>query len=58
MATHGVYTFEQPTELIAPIESESAIQVAIGTAPVNIMKNPSVNEPILTNSYPEAVEKL
>lgn len=58
MATHGVNTFEQPTELIAPIESESAIQVAIGTAPVNMVKNPNVNEPILTNSYPETVEKL
>lgn len=56
--THGVIVNEVPTTLLAPIQSDSAIQVAVGTAPVNLATTPSVNVPVLANSYAEAVEKL
>lgn len=58
MATHGVIVNEIPTTLLAPIQSDSAIQVAVGTAPVNLAASPGVNVPVLTNSYAEAVTKL
>jgi len=56
--THGVIVTEIPTTLLAPIQSDSAIQVAVGTAPVNLATSLNVNVPVLANSYAEAVEKL
>lgn len=57
---HGVYVTENPTALAAPAESTSGVQVVIGTAPVNMLKNPAaaVNVPLLANSYAEAVEAV
>lgn len=57
---HGVYIQENPTSIIPPIVSNSGVQVVIGTAPVNLVKEPydSVNKPILAYSWKEAVEKL
>lgn len=53
---HGIYVSENPTSLSKPVLS-AAVQVIIGTAPVNLVKDPSkaVNVPLLANSYDEAV---
>lgn len=58
--THGVYVQELPTSVIAPIVADSAVQVIVGTAPVNLLDDPSsaVNKPLLANSFTEAVTKV
>jgi phage tail sheath protein FI len=60
MSKHGIYIYESATPIAAPIESSSAVQVVIGTAPVNMVEDPSavVNKPILANSAQEAIEAL
>ena len=57
---HGVYVSEIPTSLTVPSETDSAIQVVVGTAPVNLSKNLSeaVNRPVLAHRFSEAVEAL
>lgn len=57
---HGVYIQENPTSITPPILSHSGVQVVVGTAPVNLAKDPyqAANIPILANSWKEAVEKL
>ena len=54
---HGVYASEQPTSMVAPISGTAGLQVVIGTAPVNMLKNPAeaVNKPKLVTTYAEAV---
>jgi len=56
--THGIYVNESATSLTAPIESDSAVIVAVGTAPVNLVDKPKVNEPVVAYTYAEAVEKM
>jgi phage tail sheath protein FI len=55
--THGVYVQENPTSVVAPITADSAVQVIVGTAPVNLLADPAsaVNKPILANTFAEAV---
>lgn len=57
---HGVYVREQATALAAPVLGTAGLQVVVGTAPVNLLANPSaaVNTPILAQSYQEAVEAV
>lgn len=57
---HGVYVYENPTSIITPIVADSAVQVVVGTAPINLLQDPSaaVNKPILVNSFAEAVSKM
>jgi phage tail sheath protein FI len=57
---HGIYVQENPTSVMAPITTDSAVIFVVGTAPVNLVANPagSVNKPILINSFAEAKEKL
>ncbi len=57
---HGVYASEQPTSITAPIAGTAGLQVVIGTAPVNMLKDYSaaVNTPRLVNTYAEAVEAM
>lgn len=57
---HGVYIYEDPTPVIAPLYCDSAIQVVVGTAPVNMAQDISgaVNKPILVNSFTEAVKRV
>lgn len=57
---HGVYVSEVSTQVLTPIFSDAAMQVAVGTAPINMLENPeqAVNQPILINSFQEAVSKL
>ncbi len=54
---HGVYTSEVETSMVAPVEGTAGLQVIVGTAPVNMLDDPSeaVNKPILANNKPEAV---
>ena len=60
MSKHGVFVYEEGTAITAPITSGSGVQVVIGTAPVNMVDDPSavVNVPILANSAKEAMEAL
>lgn len=51
---HRIDTAELEEELIVPQESTAAIQVVVGTAPVNMAEDPKVNEPVLANSFSEA----
>lgn len=53
---HGVYVTEQATSLTAPVTGTAGLQVIFGTAPVNLVDNPTeaVNKPKLCYSYAEA----
>ncbi len=57
---HGVFVYEEQTAVTIPQESSSGLQVVIGTAPVNVLDDPSsaVNVPILANSANEAMAAL
>lgn len=56
---HGVKTSEVPTSLLAPVEVDSAITMAVGTAPIHLASNPAAaNEPILCYKLAEYVEKF
>ncbi|MDR1912961.1 MAG: phage tail sheath family protein [Clostridiales bacterium] len=57
---HGVYINEDPTPVITPVQSDSAIQVVIGTAPINTALDmvAAVNRPILINSFTEAIKAV
>lgn len=58
--THGIYVQENPTSIITPIQADSAVQFIVGTAPVNLLKEPlsAVNKPILVYDFKEAQEKI
>ncbi len=55
---HGVYVSETATSLIPTVNVDSAIPFVVGIAPVNGVSDPHVNEPVLVNSYKEAVAAL
>lgn len=57
---HGVYTREVATSMVAPVTGTAGLIVAIGTAPVNLLSDPSkaVNKPLLVNNYKEAVAAI
>lgn len=57
---HGVYASEQPTTMSAPISGTAGLQVVIGIAPVNMLKDPAsaVNAPKLVTTYAEAVAAM
>lgn len=54
---HGISIQEVATNLATPAQSLSTIAVVVGTAPVNLIDNPSaaINKPILATTYDEAV---
>lgn len=54
---HGLYQEENDTVYIDPRKSKT-LQVVVGTAPINLTTNLSVNEPVLLHNFPEAIEKL
>lgn len=60
MYNHGITLTENPTSIQQPTESLSAVQVVIGTAPINLVDNVEavVNKPILVRSMDEAKQKL
>lgn len=57
---HGISIKEQATPVETPTQSLSTITVAIGTAPVNLLDDPSsaINKPILVKTYDEAVAAI
>lgn len=57
---HGIYGTEIPTSISPPIRTSAGLIVAIGSAPINQLKNYSeaVNKPILAYSYADAVNAL
>jgi len=57
---HMISTREKETQLVTPVVGTAALQVVIGTAPVNLVENPAaaVNKPIIAYSYAEAVKAL
>ncbi len=60
MSKHGVFVLEEATALTVPITGASAVQVVIGTAPVNMVEDPAsvVNVPILATRATEAMAEL
>jgi uncharacterized protein len=54
--THGVYIKENSTSVVAPITTDSGVQFIVGTAPINLLDEPSsaVNTPVLVTSLAEA----
>lgn len=60
MSKHGVFVYEEATALTAPITGSCSVQVVVGTAPINMVKEPekAVNVPILANSAAEAMAAL
>jgi phage tail sheath protein FI len=57
---HGISILENPTSVTPPIETNSAIQVVIGTAPINLADDivKAVNNPMLAYRFSEAVSGL
>lgn len=57
---HGIEVGENATSLKTPLSSQYAVQVVLGTAPVNLAENPekAVNTPILTTSFDAAKKAL
>ena len=53
---HGINIREQATSVTAINAADSALPVIFGTAPVNMLENPTLNEPVLCLSYSEAVK--
>ena len=60
MSRHGIFIKEESTALTVPITGYSAVQVVVGTAPVNMLADPAgaVNTPIMAAKAAEAMEKL
>lgn len=57
---HGVYVKEQQTAITSPITVTAGLQVVIGTAPVNLAKDPYgvTNVPVLVQTFADAAEKV
>lgn len=54
--THGISTSELATSITPPTSVSASLPVVFGTAPVNLVSNPKVNEPVLCYTYAEAVK--
>lgn len=57
---HRISTYEGATALSVPVTADSGLRVVVGTAPINMAKDPDkvTNTPILVTSFQEAAEKL
>lgn len=57
---HGIRVKENPTSIPTPMRTEAGVPVFFGTAPINLISDPSsaVNKLILCNTFAEAKEKL
>lgn len=56
--THGVLIVERPTSIVAPITADSAVQVVIGTAPINMGEFDTPFTPKICYTFDEAVSKI
>ncbi|SFP11182.1 phage tail sheath family protein [Salibacterium halotolerans] len=56
---HGIYTTESDTQVVDPVEAGTGL-VVFGTAPVNLLDNPSeaVNKPIQVNDWNGAKNEI
>lgn len=56
---HGVRVLEEETDTYVPVNS-SGLQVVVGTAPINLVKNPAavVNVPVMCASLADAKKKI
>lgn len=54
--SHGISISEQATSVKSMVAGDSALPVIFGTAPVNMLENPTLNEPVLCLNYAEAVK--
>lgn len=57
--THGIYTSEQATSVSAPITSDAALTIVVGTAPIHtVAGDPAkvTNVPVMVNNYEGAVK--
>jgi uncharacterized protein len=55
---HGISISERATSVKSPVQSLSAVTVAVGTAPIHLAQDAPVNKPVLAMTWGEAVEKL
>jgi len=57
---HRIYTKEIDTQITTPVEGSAGLQVVIGTAPINMVADPTaaVNVPVIAYSFSEAEEQL
>lgn len=57
---HQIDTNEMDTRLAVPVSGTAGLQVVVGTAPVNMVKEPekAVNHPIIAYNYGEAASQL
>ena len=57
---HGIRIKENPTSVPTPVYNEAGVPVIFGTAPVNLVADPTgaVNKLFLCNNYAEAVEAV
>lgn len=55
---HGIYIEEQKTAVSTPVESDSAVQVIVGTAPVNMSSESDPLVPKIAYNYDDAVKKV
>lgn len=55
---HGVIIQESATSLVAPVTADSAIQIVIGTAPINMGELNDPFAPKLAYTFDEAVKKV
>ena len=57
---HKISTKEISTQLTTPVEATAGLQVVVGTAPVNLAKDPTAvtNKPVIAYSFSEAAELL
>jgi phage tail sheath protein FI len=60
MYNHGITTRENPTSLVPPVKTAAGLQVIVGTAPINTVKETqkAVNKAVLITNFEEAVSKL
>ena len=58
MYKHGISVEEKSTQMQRSVVSDSAIQVVVGTAPVNLIKENTLNEPVILNNFEDAQTKM
>lgn len=55
---HGIRVTEKQTQIVAPVQVDSAVQVVVGLAPVNMGNLADPLAPQIAYSYDEAVQKM
>lgn len=55
---HGIRVTEKQTSIVAPVQVDSAVQVVVGLAPVNLSEAQDPLAPQIAYTYDEAVRKM